>query len=270
MSRNFIDEGNKFWFDLAYKKASRVLERSKILIPEKEWEQQIFASDKKDKFHNGYLKNKENYSKYKLSIISEGLICYLVNQGILFGNHARAYKTTDYDDFIHGVDILLKFENSTETIYAALDVTYSYDLNKKFTRITSELLNNRMAKVNYGMESSRLEKYQIPKFVLGMSSSNLRELAQRWVNNPSELYKNELIKMLVAETHTQLHHYINFAQRNNISDCEDTLSKLKRFICNSTKNAKEILSNSVNFNDIVFKAIEKELRNINAPSRLII
>ena len=271
MSRKFIiEQGKSFWFELAYNRASQVLERSKILIPEKDWEQQMFASEIKEKFHYGYLKNKEDYSKYRLSIISEGLICYLVNQGILFGNYAQAYKTTDYDDFVHGIDILLRFENSTETIYAALDVTYSHKLNRKFTRITSELLNNRMAKVIYGMESSKLEKYQIPKFVLGMSSGNLMKLAQLWINRPSELYRNELIKMLATETYTQLHHYINFAQRNNISSCKATLLQLQSFIHNNTKNAEEIMSSTGNFDDIVFKAIVNELLTINAPSHLYI
>lgn len=124
----------------------------------------------------------------RMADIFEGIMHEHVELSDWLGPEVFTVKTSEYDDYFHGVDMVIEFpqENGEIPFFAlAVDVTYGADLKKKFDRIENNIKEGRMAEVTYfsyedpqDQDKPPVKKpVHIPHVVLGVESKIVKELA---------------------------------------------------------------------------------------------
>lgn len=104
-----------------------------------------------------------------------------------FGQNSEIIKTSAFDDYINGVDMVAEFEESPNPLThlgLAVDVTFgSNGIDKKFSRIKEEIGSGQLAQIKYfysEKEGVRGPRKNLPRVVVGVEWSKIAELAGMW------------------------------------------------------------------------------------------
>ena len=147
----------------------------------------------------------------------------------------KAIKTSDFDDIINGVDMVVEYNNEQSFGHLGLgvDVSFSKNLTKKFKRIKDEIdsydgKDNRLAEVKYfdsknsGI-SGRL--YGMPRVVAALDLGVMEDLAKM-----SNMQKNHAAKhAIIIEIQHQLKTFREYAEKNNKA-CVGQLDRAYKFM----------------------------------------
>jgi hypothetical protein len=171
------------------------------------------------RIYHGFVYNKEKYySEIEISRssdskkISDTVETLLGSQSYLqnwFGEPLTFIRTTEYDDLVHGTDLVAEYEINDKKIYLAIDNTTSCsdtDITNKFKRNIERLLTDG-AHIKYfaSEDGSKKSITDAIPLVIGVDPKNSKEIISRYA---------QIIKL---------------SQKNDISDLtRKTLTTLKR------------------------------------------
>lgn len=191
-----------------HSKAEQVMEENKISI---EGFRDLYgeivdkdiakAEQLKDKFNSGQDSNSRECKKY--AEIMEAILVDSVNSAEWMGKGAKAMNTTDYDDFVNGIDAITEMTQEggfKKHLGLAMDATFANKLTGKFNGIKGEIVRGEMAKVKY-FESGNIKGQlsDVPHVIIGVSLGTIKELGDMWAKGDAEGVKNHPVQYQVLE-----------------------------------------------------------------------
>lgn len=134
------------------------------------------------------FENEQGESKElkKLATIFEIIINENLELSDWMGPEAQTITTTDYDDFINGIDTLVEFndeEKANHHMGLAIDATFSVNLEEKFEKIKNNIDKGKLATVEYFKSSDDTFKGRlshVPRVVIGVEKNKVEELIDLW------------------------------------------------------------------------------------------
>lgn len=155
----------------------------------------------------------------KAAEVLEAIIYQHTELSDWFGQTAETIKTSEFDDIINAVDLVVQFneeDNPSGHLALGVDVTFgTTSIHKKFERIRHEIEKDKLAQVKY-FESHNFKGslQQIPRVVLGVEIEGVKELAALWIHdNKKQLAEHPVRAVLLREIKEQLGVFLKFAER---------------------------------------------------------
>lgn len=177
----------------------------------------IFEADRLAAHENApYARNNE-VKEY--GDILEGLIFDQIERAGWFGDGVRPVKTSKFDDYKNGVDMLVELEGGRKPLALAVDVTFGFKgMKKKVDRILDEIDNNTLGFIRYyrSQDSSYEGKLgKLARVVVGIEMDTIQDLAAAWVKDGGdEMLRDHYAQTLIlSEIAIQLRAYESYARR---------------------------------------------------------
>ncbi len=183
-----------------------------------------------------------------------------------FGQNAETIKTSDFDDYINGVDMVVEFNERLKSFYRlglAVDVTYSPGkVREKFERIKKEIEAGSLATIKYfpsEKEDFRGEKRNVPRVVVGIEWDTIAELAGLWERKEyKKLADHPAQRSILEEARLQLKKFSEYAKKIGEDDLA-TIFERDLAIIESILAGKKNIGEKTFSSDKIFQSIEKEL-----------
>ncbi len=151
----------------------------------------------------------------ELKMISDVFEALVVQHGELsdwFGPNAVTKKSSKYDDYENGVDMVVEFTDDNEEkshLGLAADVTFRQDSTSKFDRIRGLIDKDRLATVKY-LEG---DEHQFPEVVIGVSQKTIMELAELSAGRKNKaLGEHKAQIMILLQMKSQLNAFAQYAE----------------------------------------------------------
>lgn len=209
----------------------------------------------------------EAHKKY--AEVMEAILCEQIEQSDWFGSEAATIKTSLYDDYTNGVDIVVEFENATRGLShlgLAVDVTFGKDsIEKKFQRIRGEIQKGRLAEIKYfesenGRYKGTLQK--LPRVIVGMERGMVIELAKMWIGSSSRTFGGHPVqKMLLTQIVEQLEYFRRYAKSYDQKDLVEVFSDEINVVQAILDTKKDIAMDSMK-EDGIFLEIQQQLKRL--------
>ncbi len=210
----------------AYVHAEKILRESAIDMNEFVG----FYNEKKLAQHFAIVEKKEKNFSYEphnvYSEVLEAIIYDQIQNGPWFGENTKAIKTSRYDDYENGSDIILELQDTAKGLYnlsLSIDVTFGTTTEtKKFLKIKENIDNGTLGEISYfksARANFRGEISQVPQVVIGIEKDLLVKLADLWANdgphkekNKEEINRHPAQRVIMAEILLQLHTFRTYAK----------------------------------------------------------
>jgi hypothetical protein len=220
---------------------------------------QINADKLKAKELKKRFETEDPHKKY--ADVMEGLIYRQISQSGWFGEKAMPIKTSLYDDYINGVDLMVEFEEESRAkrhLGLAVDVTFSADANtgtldKKFDRMKKEIDEGHLAEVRYFKSKNRRMIFEnLPRVVVGMERTRVMELATLWLNEDrhEELKNHPVQRMILEQVYAQLVGLARYAEVQGQAEVAEILRDEIPVIREILEEKKRILLGDIKFDQV--------------------
>lgn len=154
-----------------------------------------------------------------LADILEGIVFEQTELADWFGPDAVTLKTSEFDDIVHGVDLLIEMhgiEADSLRSVLAVDATFgSGSIEKKLGRIKTGIDNDRLAEIKYYESSDGKVKdkiSQVPRVILGVERGTVLSLARLWTEGKkNELAMHPVQDLLIKQARSQLSAFHTYA-----------------------------------------------------------
>jgi hypothetical protein len=152
----------------------------------------------------------------------EGVIYENIELQDWLGRSARTIKTSQYDDYVNGVDLMVEFEHDDRFVShlgLGVDVTFgTASMEKKFARIREEIAAGKLGTVKYfaSEQSPHKGMYQnLPRVIVGVERDHVVELAARWMDPRlrAGLKDHPVQAILIDEIAAELEYFRRYALR---------------------------------------------------------
>ena len=191
-----------------------------------------------------------------------------------FGPHASTLRTTEFDDFVNGVDLVVEFnepERSSSHLALGVDVTFGAStIQKKFRRIKDEIDAGQLASVKYfRSQNSRFQGRlsQIPRIVIGIEKENLQNLAALWVQGKKkELGIHPVQRLILVEARRQLETFAKYAADKGKKELAAPYAYALALVDEILKQKSAIQLGELE-DDRVFQEIMESARSFNKEDR---
>ncbi len=176
--------------------------------------------------------SEESAEMKKVADIFEALVLDCGELNNWFGDNAFTIKTSRFDDYVNGMDMVLEFrgeeEGSASFLGVAADVTFTSDTTKKFDRIRDHIDKGELGKVKY-FRSEHMnidgQLSKLPEVVIGASKKTVMELANLWLEkNQEELAKHYAQIMVLRQMREQLETFSLYARSVGQQESADIYS----------------------------------------------
>lgn len=152
--------------------------------------------------------------------ILEGIIYEQTELSDWFGPYAHTLKTSEFDDIVNGVDLVVEFDEPLRSVsHLALGVDATYGattIQKKFERIKRDIDQDTLATIKYFQSSDgtfKGRKSQVPRIVLGVERGTVLSLARLWTGGKNkELGSHAVQKLLLKQAKSQLSIFAEYAR----------------------------------------------------------
>ncbi len=149
-----------------------------------------------------------------------------------FGPHATAYSTSEFDDYVNGVDEVIEFQRDDATTHLgiAIDVTFSSQLKKKFDRIREELGRGQLAKVKYFQSGPYKGQLEVPRVIVGLDHGHLARLTSMWLDAGKEelMKQHPFRRMIASQIQPQLEVFARFATQKQQDRVVQLIERVRR------------------------------------------
>ena len=158
--------------------------------------------------------------------VLEAILFDQIGNGDWFGKGTRAIKTSQYDDYINGSDIILELEEVNRTLShlsLSVDVTFGTTTEeKKFAMIKKHIDDETLGEIKYfhserGGFQGKLSR--VPQVVIGVEKELLIKLSGLWADkhgrkeeNSEELASHPVQRLIFAEILLQLQTFRIYAE----------------------------------------------------------
>lgn len=171
---------------------------------------------------------------HQLSVISESFLLRGFNEGE-WVPYCGAIKTTEYDDYVNGVDLVLEYkkaEDPASHLGLAIDVTFSNDLERKLSKIKEEIAKGTLTRIKYFDSPNshiRGELRGIPRGVVGFDTNTMNRISE-YRKNYGEMPKNDPLRSVsFHQLSMQMRAFSEYAEEID-SPSLNTLQRTSKFV----------------------------------------
>jgi hypothetical protein len=217
---------------------------------------------RKSDFSNGRLPEIHERVNKDLATIFEAMIFDQGESSEWFGENAFLISTSEYDDVINGVDVVVEWDQDSgvSRMAAGIDVTFNHDVQKKIHAIKKSILAGNLGVIKYfksEVSKIRGEVSEVPRIILGADVDTVRELTNEWaVDNNKALSKHPVQFQFFDEAISQCRYFIDFAERNNQHRIAGAYSDLLRVLEFQYQKKKQSLGEDPQIRDAFYKDIQ--------------
>ncbi len=175
----------------------------------------------------------------KLAEILEYIVYDQGESSNWFGEYAYMIKTSDYDDFKNGVDVVAEFDlgDSVSRTGLVIDATFGHSPRKKIEKIKSEISQGINGYVKYfesGDGNYRGELRGVPKIFVGSDPENTKKLINLWISenhdDKKSLADHPIQVNFLKQVILQCEYFAEFAKEMGQDGIADSYSRLGRVI----------------------------------------
>lgn len=182
---------------------------------------------------------------HKLADIFEAIICEHGEMSEWFGENAMTASTSEYDDFINSIDVIVEFtreEEPSSHLGLAIDATYSRDVTHKLRKIKERIDTKELSTVKYFKSSEgdfRGELNKVPRVIVSADVNTVKELADLWMRGEKKALANHPIQFqILDQIYAQLSVFERYARRQDLEDLERRF-KITRKIIGGVRRARK-------------------------------
>lgn len=216
----------------------------------------------KASFNNGLTETERNTKK--VAEVLEGLVLMNSELSNWLGN-ATTLKSSEYDDYVNGVDMISEWKSpeGPQVLALAVDVTFgSHAVAKKIARIKSELCSGKLGNIKYFRTDDgapKPEQTNVPRIVIGVSQDVVDELAGLWLLKDNKALANHPVqKLFLQQMSLQLSSMKKYAETYGHEACAVECDKAHKIIRRILDNKVSIRLGDLN-NDSVAIALKAEI-----------
>lgn len=216
----------------------------------------------KTSFNTGLSQADRNTKK--VAEVLEGLVLMNSELNNWLGN-ATTLKSSEYDDYVNGVDMISEWKSpeGPQVLALAVDVTFGASaVAKKIARIKSELQGGQLGSIKYFRTDDGVPKPaqpNVPRIVIGVSQEVVDELAGLWLVKDNKALANHPIqKLFLQQMSLQLSSMRKYAQAHGHEVCAVECDKAHKIIRRILENKESIRLGDLN-NDPVAVALKAEV-----------
>lgn len=230
---NIIDEEIKI--NDAYNRVIRLFDKHSLKVDDPEFKE-LYGQEKID-YDKAYIKKNElrfeesNLPGENILFKNAAILEYIVYEqselGEWFGKQALTFKTTKYDDLLHGVDMAIEFEEPNESfgyLGLAVDISFGDELSKKFASIKDNIDSGKLTQIDYFKSPRTGPKglKNVPRVVLAVDGKTVSKLIDFWIEK-SQDSKNSLANhpvqiQILTEFQLQLTKFEQYARHVKKND----------------------------------------------------
>jgi hypothetical protein len=127
-----------------------------------------------------------------------------------------AIKTSKFDDYKNGIDLVIELESGKKPLALAVDVTFGFKgLQKKTERILRDIDSGRLGFMRYFRSSDGSFEGKLgnlPRVVVGLEMDEVENLSKVWLEEGSEPLKDHYAgTLIISEIYIQLRTYAKYA-----------------------------------------------------------
>lgn len=217
----------------------------------------------------------ENGIKH-IADVFEALVFQHAELSNWLGQNAETIRTSEYDDVVNGVDLIVEFtdEGTSKHLALGVDVTFgTRSINRKFLHIKHEIERDRLADVKYFEAHNHTGSLkQLPRVVIGVEMDTVIALAALWMNDrKKELSEHFVRDILVQEVTLQLKKFLEYAEAIGSTKAtrsyREAITTIKNVNLNTTPTHDAESKKSI-ANDKVFRNIKQELESFTKAKTL--
>ncbi|MDB4940067.1 MAG: hypothetical protein JWO40_492 [Candidatus Doudnabacteria bacterium] len=213
----------------AYQRSQKVLNKSRIDVEaHKDEFAQVYSVTEieRDLREVEMLKSKfgsEVGDERKLGSVFEAILHEQIELNEWLGAGATTVKTSDYDDYVGGMDDIVEFERDEASLYMglAIDATTSSDTAKKLQRIKKEIEQGVLPGIKYYRSSRTKEARELPNvpvLIIEARPETVMQLAELWVGRKNATLGRHRIRVqIIKEMLMQANYFKKFAIQCNKS-----------------------------------------------------
>lgn len=200
----------------------------------------------------------------KVAEVLEGLVLMNSELNNWLGN-ATTLKSSEYDDYVNGVDMISEWKSpeGPQVLALAVDVTFgSQAVAKKIARIKSEMQAGKLGSIKYFRTDDGVPQPaqpNVPRIVIGVSQDVVDELAGLWLLKDNKALANHPIqKLFLQQMSLQLSHMKRYAQAHGHETCAVECDKAHKIVRRILENKESIRLGDLN-TDSVAVALKAEV-----------
>ncbi|MBI1998756.1 MAG: hypothetical protein HYS73_00270 [Parcubacteria group bacterium] len=211
----------------------------------------------------------EQKEQKKFAKMLEAMLNELIELHDWLGPNAETITTSDHDDIVNGVDMVVEFQDkekkSASHLALAVDVTFASDIGKKIDRIKEGIKNGELSRIKY-FASEFLEHSgeltDIPRVIIGADVNTIKNLGALWLaEDKKALAGHEMQKVILEEVRIQLEVFAAYAQTKNQEKVAEIYEKTLQTIQDILREKNDV-SISALLQDGVFRAIRREAERL--------
>ncbi|MDB5194111.1 MAG: hypothetical protein JWN50_125 [Parcubacteria group bacterium] len=182
--------------DRIHDKAERALEAARV--HETDAADIARADDLDAKFEKGATR--ESGEMKKVADIFEAVVLEHGELSNWFGDNATTAKTSRYDDYVNGIDLLVEFpglEGGTEHLGLAMDVTFTNDTTSKFDRLKEKIGDGDLIEVKYHSADLGEGPIGVPEVIIGAEKRTVLEVGELWIERQNKELSRHRIQIQI-------------------------------------------------------------------------
>lgn len=212
----------------------------------------------------------ESHKEY--SDVLEAVIFDQTSKGMWFGEKTRSIKTSTYDDYYNGSDIIFEFEDAVRALtHLSLSVDVTFGTNteeEKIAAIKKNIDKGTLGRIDYfksGRSQFRGEISLVPQVIIGVEKDTVIKLANLWMDKnehpelATTLNEHPVRRLILSEILFQLHTFRTYATETGKHDLVPIYEKDIQLIEEIIREQGSIDISELR-NDKVFIAIRESLK----------
>ncbi len=161
----------------------------------------------------------KNYSD-----VLEAIIFDQTDSGTWFSKNTRAIKTSSFDDYYNGSDLILELEDTARTLsHLSLSVDVTFGTNtevEKISKIKKNIDSGTLGQIDYFKSSRsqfRGELSLVPQVIIGVEKDTVVNLANLWMDKhehpeiETKLDEHPIKRLILSEILLQLYTFRTYA-----------------------------------------------------------
>ncbi len=158
------------------------------------------------KYEERMLENPNLRELKHTATVFEMIIATQAKENRWFGGNTEIIPTTLYDDYVNGVDGILRIKEASRDQFLALgiDITFSgVALDQNIEKIGEEIKAGKMAEVKYFAlpdNSFKGHLKNVPRIVLSAEASSVVQMAEQWVNEDPKTFARHWMQFQLLES----------------------------------------------------------------------
>lgn len=212
----------------------------------------------------------------KYAEVLEAIMCDQISHGDWFGENVTATKSSKFDDYFNGSDLILELKNLEQQLShlsLSVDVTFgTHTEEEKFLKIKEGIDNETLGEIKYfhseqGGMQGKLTK--VPQVVIGVEKDHVIELAGLWAGESTmtalkektvhTLKTHRIQDLILSEMIYELTVFRNYAENTDKKSLIPHFEK-NLMILENIRREKGVISIGELRDDKVYLAIKESMK----------